>query len=308
MARKPHPPSTGPAPASAGGAARRRTPRAAAQQPLPVDVRVTQLAANVLFALLGLVLVGGLLLWLARAQTFALRGVQLKGDLLRTNVPALRHTVAPRLQGNFFSVNLQEVRSAFETVPWVRRAVVRRVWPDRLDVHLEEHRPAALWMGNDSTASNDRLVNDHGEVFEANASEVDDPVAAQAAAAAGTPTASLPTLAGPEGSAAPMLALYRRLAPLLAGMEQEIETLELTNRGSWRAELRSTAVIELGRGTEDEIVARTTQFVQTVAEATEKWRAPLEVADLRHTDGYAVRLRGISVSAAASGPAGNKTN
>lgn len=273
--------------------------RARATLPLPADVRITQAAGSVLFALLGLVLLGGLVMWLARANSFALQGVQLKGELTRTNVPALRSSVAPRLQGNFFSVDLQDVRSAFESVPWVRHAVVRRVWPNRLDVFLEEHRPAALWLGNDSTASNDRLVNDHGEVFEASASEVDDPIAAQAAAAAGTPTAALPTLAGPEGSAAAMLALYRRLAPLLVSMEQEIETLELTNRGSWRAELRSSAVIELGRGHEDEIVARTTQFVQTVAEATDKWRAPLDMADLRHSDGYAVRLRGISVSAAA---------
>ena len=34
----------------------------------------------------------------------------------------------PRLSGNFFSVDLQAGRKAFESVPWVRRAVVRRVW------------------------------------------------------------------------------------------------------------------------------------------------------------------------------------
>lgn len=316
MARKPTPSTAGAAAASAPAAARNRKPaagaRARAAQPLPADVRVTQVAGSVLFALLGLVLLAGLLTWLVRSNSFALQGVQLKGELSRTNLPALRSSVAPRLQGNFFSVNLQDVRSAFESVPWVRHAVVRRVWPNRLEVHLEEHRPAALWLGPDGAAGNDRLVNVHGEVFEANASEVDDPIAAQAAAAAGTPTASLPALTGPEGSAAAMLAMYHRLAPLLAGMDQEIETLELTHRGSWRAELRGTAVIELGRGSEDDVVARTEQFVQTVAEATEKWRAPLEMADLRHSDGYAVRLRGISVSSAASAAAGvsagTKTN
>jgi len=91
-------------------------------------------------------------------------------------------------------------------------------------------------------------------------------------------------------------------------VDQQIETLELSDRGSWRAETRSGAVIELGRGAEEQIVARTTQFVRTVAEATDKWRAPLEVADLRHSDGYAVRLRGITVSSAASAAAATKTN
>lgn len=269
--------------------------------PLPVDVRVTYAAANLLWTLLALVLVAGALLWLVRWPGFALRGVQLQGELVRTNLPTLRAHVAPRLNGTFFSVELQQVRTAFETVPWVRKAVVRRVWPDGLVVKLEEHRPAALWQASDATSTSDRIVNDLGEVFEASAGDIEDP--AIAAVVPGSPAAAateLPTLAGPEGSAAAMLALYRRLVPLLALVDQQINTLELSDRGSWRAETRSGAVIELGRGQEEQIVARTTQFVRTVAEATDKWRAPLEVADLRHSDGYAVRLRGITVSSAAS--------
>lgn len=269
--------------------------------PLPVDVRVTDAAAQLLWAVLALVLVAGAVLWLLRWPGFALRGVQLQGELVRTNLPTLRAHVAPRLAGTFFSVDLQQLRAAFESVPWVRSAVVRRVWPDGLVVRLEEHRPAALWQGSDTKATSDRIVNDLGEVFEASAGDIEEP--ASVATLPGSPAAAgaaLPTLAGPEGSAAAMLALYRRLVPVLAHVDQQIDTLELSDRGSWRAETRSGAVIELGRGQEEQIVARTTQFVRTVGEATDKWRAPLEVADLRHSDGYAVRLRGITVSSAAS--------
>ena len=269
--------------------------------PLPVDVRVTYAAAHLLWAALALVLVAGAVLWLVRWPGFALRGVQLQGELVRTNLPTLRAHVAPRLAGTFFSVDLQQLRTAFESVPWVRSAVVRRVWPDGLVVRLEEHRPVALWQGSDTKATSDRIVNDLGEVFEASAGDIDEP--ASVATVPGMPAAagaSLPTLAGPEGSAAVMLALYRRLVPVLAHVDQQIDTLELSDRGSWRAETRSGAVIELGRGQEEQIVARTTQFVRTVGEATDKWRAALEVVDLRHSDGYAVRLRGITVSSAAS--------
>jgi cell division protein FtsQ len=283
-------------------------------QPLPADVRVTNAAANTLFALLALVLAAAALVWLARWPGFVLRDVQLLGALQRTNLPTLRAHVAPHLKGSFFSLDLHQVQAAFESVPWVRRAVVRRVWPDGLVVRLEEHRPAALWQGGGTATGSERLVNDLGEVFEASAADIDDmTAAAPAPSGTGSPTpaaaaALLPTLAGPDGSAAAMLSLVRRLAPVLAQIDQHIETLELSDRGSWRAETRAAAVIELGRGEEDQIVARATQFVQTVAEATDKWRAPLEVADLRHSDGYAVRLRGISVSAAASAPGNTKTN
>jgi cell division protein FtsQ len=64
--------------------------------------------------------------------------------------------------------------------------------------------------------------------------------------------------------------------------------------------------VELGRGSEAELLARTERFVRTLAQATSRWHAPLEYADLRHADGYAVRLRGVSTTSPAAAAA--KTN
>ncbi len=277
-----------------------RTRRKPAAAPLPVDVRVTHMAANTLFTLLAVVLAGGAVLWLVRSPGFALRGLALESQPLHVHMPTLRAQVTPHLRGNFFTVDLDRVQTAFEAVPWVRHAVVRRVWPDRLTVRLEEHRPAAVWDGLDTANGSERLVNDHGEVFEASAGDLDE---------ASVDGAPMPTFSGPEGSAASMLSLYRRLRPLMAELGQPIESLQLSDRGTWRAELEGDTVIEMGRGSEEQLLARTRQFVQTVGEATERWRAPLAVADLRHTDGYAVRLRGISVApaGAASAAAGART-
>ena len=251
--------------------------------PVPADVRLMNVVASSVYLLAAVgALVAGVL-WLMRSPLFPIRGIQLDGDLLRNNVPTIRANAAPRLAGNFFSVDLQQGRKAFESVPWVRRAVVRRVWPDRLAVRLEEHRAVALWVAQgEQNSGADRLVNSHGEVFDANVGDVEDD--------------GLPKLEGPEGSAAQMLAMVRRVQPALARLDMDIESLHLSGRGSWRADLDSGASIELGRGSEDEIVARTERFVRTLAAATAKWRAPLEYADLRHTDGYAVRLRGVTTT------------
>ncbi len=257
--------------------------------PLPADVRWMNTAASTLYISLALGAALALGLWLWRAPLFPIRSIQLEGDMLRNSVPTLRANAAPRLAGNFFSVDLHASRQAFEAVPWVRRAVVRRVWPDRLVVHLEEHRAAALWQGADDDADPERLVNQHGEVFDANVGDVQDD--------------SLPTLVGPDGSAPQMLAVYRRLQPQLARLDMTISLLRLSGRGSWRAELDGDATIELGRGTEAELVARAERFVGTYSEATGRWRAPLDHADLRHADGYAIRLRGVTVAAAATATA-----
>ena len=245
---------------------------------LPVDVRLLQVSGNVIGAVAIAALAALGLQWIARLPVFAIAAVQIEGDVERNSASTIRANAAPRLAGSFFSMDLAKARAAFESVPWVRHAVVRRVWPNRLGVRLEEHEPEALWAMPDG---NDRLVNSFGEVFEANVGDVEDE--------------GLPRLAGPEGSAAQMLAMLHRLEPVLERLDAgDIGALVLSGRGGWRVELDGGAAIELGRGSEDEVLARAERFVRTVAQVTGRFHRPLVSADLRHPDGYAVRLRGIT--------------
>ena len=123
---------------------------------LPADVRLMQATAHALYLLLGAALCALALWWLARLPVFALRAIQVEGEVLRNSESTIRANAAHRLTGSFLTLDLQKSRAAFESVPWVRRAVVRKVWPMRLSVQLEEHRPVALWAMADG---NDRLVN-----------------------------------------------------------------------------------------------------------------------------------------------------
>ena len=105
------------------------------------------------------------------------------------------------------------------------------------------------------------------------------------------------TLRGPEGSSRAMLALQVRLAPVVAQLDgARIETLTLSGRGSWRAALDNGATLELGRGSADDVVARAERFVHSVGQVTGHYQRRLVRADLRHADGYAVRLEGITTT------------
>jgi cell division protein FtsQ len=254
---------------------------------LPPDVRALNGLALLIVAVLALGALAAAVQWLTRAPLFTIRAIELDGALARTSVEAIRSDAGPRLSGNFFSVDLRQAQAAFEAVPWVRRAEVRRVWPDRLLVLIEEHRPAALWLGAEEDSGGlERLVNDHGELFDANLGDVDDE--------------RLPLLAGPEGGAAAALALYGRLAPVLATADLKVQRVGQTARGSWRVRLEGGARIELGRGDADTLVARTERFARTLAEATARWQRPLEYADLRYPDAYAVRLSGLGTAQGAA--------
>lgn len=256
------------------------TNSAALAPEIPVEVRLMNMTASLMFLVAGVLLVGICVGWVMKQPIFAIHSIRIDGDTSRNSVSTIRANAAPHLKGNLFTLDLDEARQAFESVPWVRHAVLKRVWPNRLAVRLEEQQPAAFW-------GEDKLVNVHGEVFEANLGDVDED--------------SLPSLDGPDGSADQVLAMYRKLAPLFAALDTELDTLVLSGRGSWHAGLRTGAEIELGRGTDDEVLARTQRFLTTVGTVIDRYKRPLEYADLRHNDGYAVRLRGVSTTPTAPG-------
>jgi cell division protein FtsQ len=258
----------------------------------PVDVRLMNGVTLAVIAGTAVLLAAALVLWLTRWPGFELRGIELSGELTRNSAASVRAQALPGLAGNFFSIDLARTQRSFETLPWVRRAVVKRVWPDRLAVKFEEHHAVAIWEtleSADGRSGADRLVNSHGEPFEANLGDVEDD--------------GLPTFAGPEGSTKAMLGMWQRLKPAFAERALVIDRLVLSARGSWRAELDNGAVVELGRGSEVEVAERSGRFLRTLAQLTERFGQPLRHADLRHGDGYALRLRGVGTQQVAAGAA-----
>ncbi|MDM0105276.1 cell division protein FtsQ/DivIB [Variovorax sp. J22R24] len=246
--------------------------------PVPFDVKLMNVTATLVFALFACTLLAAGAWWVLRQPFFPLAGIKVDGEVTHNNVVTLRANVAPQLAGNFFTVDLARARTAFESVPWVRKAVVRREFPNKLRATLTEHVPVAHW--GDEAGS--KLINGYGEVFEANVAEVDD---------------RLPRLDGPPEQAGQVLGMYRVLAPLFQPYDLSIEQLSLSSRGSWRALLDSGAVIELGRGQGDEVAARTQRFLKTVTPVASQYGrtvAAVEGADLRHNEGYALRLRGVT--------------
>jgi len=260
---------------------------AAATAVLPPDVRLMNAVSALLVTALLATTAWGLIRWVVRLPVFNFRAIQVEGDVSRNSVASLRANALPHLHGSFLSMNLAQGRAAFEAVPWVRHAQLQRVWPMRLKVNLEEHRAAAYWEartdGADSAteATAERaLVNSFGEVFQANLGDVEDE--------------DLPVLAGPPHAAGDMLSMWRALTPAAEKLGESIDRLDLSGRGSWRATFGSGAVVELGRGSESEVVARFGQFAHSISQVTATYRSPLLSADLRHADGYAVKLRDVT--------------
>jgi cell division protein FtsQ len=251
-----------------------------AAAPLPLDVRLMNALSVALFGLFVLAALALLAIWLLRQPMFGLQAIRIENELAHNNAVTLRANVAPRLNGNFFTIDLAQTKTAFESIPWVRLAVVKREFPDRLRVRIEEHEAVALWGRDDEV----RLVNRQGEVFEVNQGDVE--------------AEKLPRLIGPQNQSALVLKAYRQLAPIFERLDDALVQLELTGRGGWRAQLESAAVIEIGPGSMDDIVQRVQRFVATAPQTSSRFGRGIESADLRYPNGYALRLHGVSTMGA----------
>src|SRR5215475_4973168 len=93
---------------------------------LPGDIRAMNAIAALVFALAVLGIVAAGAKWLVLRPRFAFGAIELTGDLQRNNVTTVRANALPHLVGTFFTMDLSRARAAFEQVPWVRHAVVRR--------------------------------------------------------------------------------------------------------------------------------------------------------------------------------------
>lgn len=242
---------------------------------LPLDVRLMNFTTRML---VGMFFAGAALVaahWALQRPVWSIRTVEVTGELDHVNPADIRNLALPRLQGNWFTVSLAQAQQAFGMVPWVRSAVVQRVWPLSLVVTLRAQRPLAVWT--DAASGTQALLNTEGQIFDGNLGEVQDQ--------------PLPRLLGPTGTAQRVAAMYGHLAPLLA--PGRIELLGLSAEGNWTVQLAGGPRLDLGSDSDAVAFdARLRRYLALAAGVQQKYGHAIASADLRYANGFAVRLVG----------------
>jgi cell division protein FtsQ len=214
--------------------------------------------------------------WSTRLPLFPLREVVVTHELQEVRRSEVERSLSGLLRGNFFSVNLEALRQSLEKLPWVRHAEVRRQWPARIEVRIEEHQPAARWGDGSS-----QLVNTHGEVF----------------VAAMSREMHLPLLSGPAGSSADVLRHFVEFSQALKPTGRRPEQVALSPRLAWLLKLEDGMQIELGREqTKAPIRVRLQRFVDHYPSVTDARRPRPVAVDMRYPNGFALRFTPAGVS------------
>lgn len=247
------------------------------------DVRTMNMITRLLLAVVVLALMHAAYQWAARQSLFDLKVVQLRassGKTLRyVDAGTVRSTALPRLRGNFFSIDLAAARAAFETVPWVQHASVRREWPNKLVVTVDEYEVLGTWGEQEG-----RLVSVDGVVFTANLDEAEQ-------------EGKLPSLSGPDDSAREVAQRLLELREWLAPVKLAPRALSLSGRYAWTARLDNGIVLNLGRAHDKAALkARVDRLVSVYPQLASALAGRIEMIDMRYPNGLALRRRAAALA------------
>ena len=229
--------------------------------------RILHILANGLFTLAILLAAYAISPLVAELPIFMLKEVSVSGinsndeEYKRIRHKQIDSIIRKEVTGSFFTVDLDEISVAFEKLPWVRTATIRRHWPQSLEIVLEKHVALAR-------RSNLVLVNTHGEVFNAVTNKW------------------LPEFTGPVESSQEVAQQYIVFKKLLKPLQQNITRVDFSSRRAWRIHTENGIVLDLGR---EQIETRLELYVSVYDHLVSLVKKKVTHIDLRYPNGFSVR-------------------
>ena len=175
---------------------------------------------------------------LMTSSNFPISEIGIKGEYENINRSQINLIKDKFIKKNFFAVNLQETRSAFKKLPWIRDVSIRRDWNKfGLLVEVESHKPIGRW-------GNRGLVNSFGEIFNA------------------AYEGNLPLFIGPERFVGEMAVKYKEINKILEKELMQIGTISLSNRLSWEIYTNNNMRFFLGKENGNNIVKKLNALIE----------------------------------------------
>lgn len=235
---------------------------------------------------LSFLLLGTLIVWLRSPHTFPITTVRVTGQH-HTSPQSLATILNSLATGGFFTVDRPALRVALLTAfPILKEVQINRVWPDTLQISLQEYQPIAYWnptrspkqvLGTTDPRSPkqvlDSLVDAQGLLF-----TVPGPPSQELSA--------LPTFSGPKNCLQALVNRFRELNSYLTPVGLKIEELQCHATHAWTVILNNHLTLLLGR---DNIEQRIQRFTQTLSFLKKLSFYPNLTIDLRYTNGFAVQ-------------------
>jgi cell division protein FtsQ len=209
--------------------------------------------------------------WLTKTTNLPIQSVEIQGQFHYLNPEELKTQMKPYTDTNLFLLDEVGLEGFLEQQAWVRAASLRKIWPNRLEILLEEQVPIAFW-------GKDKLLNQYGEIFTSSLPEKQ---------------GIFPYLYSPSEKGRELGERYVELTRLLSNLSLEIAELTEDAAGSWVIRFKDGPEVIIGRKDYEKRLSRLkVGYIQALKEKFSQIRR----IDLRYTNGFAVEWKQIPTS------------
>lgn len=202
-------------------------------------------------------------IWAINSPYFPVRHIKVITHLKHVDAKDVERISQQYLYGNIFIVDVNAAQQALAKLPWVDKVQVKRVWPDVVQIHIQERIPIAQ-LGNG------QLVDEKGKLFKATTKE------------------SLPLFTESVNATKNMTIQLSVFENLLRPVGLHVNELHLNERSAWEVVLNNGILIKLGREHEQQRLSR---FVEVWPQVLHSQEENIDYVDMRYPDGFALRYK-----------------
>ncbi len=203
---------------------------------------------------------------------FPISSVVVEGVYQFADKEEMRNRVLTQASKGFFNLDIESIQRNVEELPWVENAYVRRVWPESITVHVEEHQPIARWGDKSLVTAGFKLFSPpqlSGNTEPELQALVD----------------SLPVLYSPERRHVALLKLLNETRTMLDAVEAPLEGMVEDDRRSLTLYLKNDVKVVIGHR---EVQKRIKNFSEIFRPYIAPVYDDVATVDMRYTNGFAM--------------------
>ena len=197
-------------------------------------------------------------------NAIAIEEVLIYGNEDKVSSQAIHRLIDDEIQKGFWAVDLKAVKEKVESHSWVRKAMIKKQWPNKLVIAVDEQVPIARW-------DNDQLLSTTGDIIYGGSL---------------IGYLHLPRFIADKKQLDVVITNFNDLQIALRKNQLAVTTLSLTPAGQWSFELNDDLLVKAG----DEInTLKINRLINVIEQELLADIERVEVIDLRYPNGLSVQ-------------------
>lgn len=188
--------------------------------------------------------------------------IRLSGDFKQLDTASLKSQLKSYIGHDFLTVDIKSIQQTLGQHPWVKNVSVKRIWPNQLNVTVQEKKAVARW-------DKEHLLSSQAVIFKANSEGF----------------LNLPKINGYSKQTVDLLQRYHKMQQQFSSLGLFIDELTEDRKGALRLLFNNTLLVNMG-SEDNEMKIRHLLAVYT--DQIKPRAEQIKQIDFRYSNGFAI--------------------